>query len=53
MGNGTIVGEVEYDLLPRKGNDININFNVQGPPEASAYHPTAVQINGEACRLLN
>ena len=52
-GNGTVVGTGIYDLLPHLGNDININFNVAGPRDAAAYHPTAVSIDGSECLLLN
>ena len=52
-GNGTVEGQVFYDLLPFRGNDININFNVRGPAEAAAYHPNGVFINGDACSFLN
>ena len=52
-GNGTVVGRGVYDLLPNLGNDININFNVEGPQEAAAYHPTAVILDGDECLQLN
>lgn len=52
-GNGTVTGTGIYDLLPRQGNDININFNVAGPRDAADYHPTAVEIAGSPCLLLN
>ena len=52
-GNGTVVGTGVYDLLPNLGNDININFNIAGPEDAAAYHPTEVIIDGHSCLLLN